>query len=603
MNPAGFDLVPVLPVTAPFTPDQRAWLNGYSAGRFASFAPASELAPSSAAPKPSLLILYGSQSGSAEALARRLAAEAGSKGFEARLFEANSYEKAAWAKESRLLLVSSTWGEGDPPDNAAQFWAHLNSPAAPPLAGLEYAVLALGDKNYSDFCGAGKKFDDRLRELGGKPLCPRAECDVDYQAAAKAWCESLWPLLCRAVPPGAPQPAGSAVPKTPSPVQAAAAVESKPAGHTRENPFPAKLLLNRPLNGSGSAKETRHYEFSLEGSDLAYEAGDALGVVPSNCRALVKEILGALGFDGEEAVTDPSGRETSLGRALLDGYQITQPPEGLLKLLAERSADQTLRHLLRPENKEALGKFLFGREVIDLLLQFKPASLEPGELVACLRKLQPRLYSIASSPKAHAGQVHLTVSTVRYESFGRERKGVCSTFLADRAVPGGSVPVFVQKSPNFKLPPDGSRPVIMIGPGTGIAPFRAFLHERLACGHGGRNWLFFGEQCAARDFLYREELAEMARHGHLTRLDTAFSRDQARKIYVQDRMREQTGEFWKWIENGAHVYVCGDAKRMAKDVDAALHEIIRSSGGRSEADAAAFVQEMKAARRYQRDVY
>ena len=593
------ELVPVLPPSAPFTPDQRAWLNGYVAGRFASFAALPEFTPAKSTPKPSLLILYGSQSGTAETLARRLSTEAAQKGFNPRLFEANAYEKAAWAAESRFVLITSTWGEGDPPDNATAFWTHLNSPAAPALSNLHYAVLALGDKNYSDFCGAGKKFDERLKQLGAKPLCARAECDVDYQSTANAWCEALWPLFQGAV--SSEESLASAV--TAGLIAPPALAETKSLTYGRENPFLAPMLLKRRLNGSGSAKETRHYEFSLENSGLAYEAGDALGVVPGNCPDLVKEILAALGFDGEEAVTDPAGRETSLGRALLHSYQITQPPPGLLKLLAERSADSTLRNLLLPENEARLKEFLYGREVIDLLLQFKAPSLVSAELVACLRKLQPRLYSLASSPKAHPNRVHLTINTVRYESHGRARKGVCSTFLADRVESSAKVPVFIQSSPNFKLPQDGSKPIIMIGPGTGIAPFRSFLHERLACGHGGRNWLFFGDQSATTDFLYKEELVEMHRSGHLTRLDTAFSRDQARKIYVQDRMREQTRELWKWIEEGAHVFVCGDAKRMAKDVDAALHEVIRVAGGKSGEAAVALVQEMKTARRYQRDVY
>ncbi|MBV9488636.1 MAG: sulfite reductase subunit alpha, partial [Verrucomicrobia bacterium] len=381
---------------------------------------------------------------------------------------------------------------------------------------------------------------------------------------------------------------------------AGAAVPAK-AAYSRKNPFPAALLTNRKLTAEGSGKETRHYEISLAGSGLSYEVGDALGVIPTNCPALVDDLLHVLNCDGEEAVPTPEGEEESLRTALLRHYEITKIPATLLKAVAERSSDRTLADLMRPEEKEALSHYLWGREIVDLLLDFASVTLSPAEFVSHLKKLQPRLYSISSSLKAFPEQVHLTVSTVRYDSFGRKRKGVCSTFLADRVT--GPVPVFVQVSHSFRLPADGRTPIVMVGPGTGVAPFRAFLHERRVASAQGRNWLFFGEQRAATDFYYRDELEAMLADGHLTKLSTAFSRDQGQKVYVQHRMLEHGPELWAWLQDGAHFYVCGDASRMAKDVDLALHAIIETHGGLGKGGAAEYVKKLKADKRYQRDVY
>jgi len=336
---------------------------------------------------------------------------------------------------------------------------------------------------------------------------------------------------------------------------------------------------------------------------LSYEAGDALGVLPANCPALVGDILAALGCDGEEAVKAPDGSETSFRNALLRHHGITQPTSALLEAIADRAQSAELKSYLAPANKAALEKHLHGREVIDFLLAHPLARFTPPEFVALLRKLNPRLYSIASSPKAHPGEVHLCVGIVRYEAHSRGRKGVCSTFLADRVEGEAAVPVFTQVAHGFRLPANLDTPVIMVGPGTGIAPFRAFLEERQATAARGRNWLFFGDQKRSTDFLYRDELETMFKGGVLTKLDLAFSRDQADKIYVQHRMIEHAKELWSWLEDGAHFYVCGDAKRMAKDVDAALHELIQTAGGKSREQAAEYVAALKSAKRYQRDVY
>ena len=596
--------IPYIPDSAPFTPEQRAWLNGYLAGLFSDAdvpALSTELngaAPKSAPDQP-LLLMFGSQTGTGEQLAKRIANEAGKRGFAPRVVDMNAFASVDLRQEQRLLIVTSTWGDGDPPDNAAAFWQHLNSEAAPKLDHLNFSVLALGDKNYSDFCGAGKKFDDRLEKLGAKRVHPRGECDVDYEPSAKAWMEGLWPVL-------KPDGANGELTITNGRIAAPAtspAVHQPSASFSRTNPFPARLLTNRRLNAAGSAKDTRHLEISLAGSGLTYEVGDALGVLPTSCDALVEEILQALNCDGEEAVKAPDGAEVSLRIALLRHYQITQPIPGFVKAVAERSGDAGLQGLLDPARKTELENYLHGREVIDLLLGFPAAKFAPVELVGLLRKMSPRLYSISSSPKAHPDEVHLTVGVVRYEAHGRRRGGVCSTFFADRVGPETPVPVFVQTAKGFRLPGDGDVPVIMIGPGTGIAPFRAFLEERQAVGAKGRNWLFFGDQQKDLDFLYREQLESMQQAGVLTRLDLAFSRDQPEKFYVQNRMLEHAAEFWNWLEAGAHLYVCGDAKRMAKDVDAALHRIIETAGGRSAAQAAECVQALKTAKRYQRDVY
>ena len=371
--------------------------------------------------------------------------------------------------------------------------------------------------------------------------------------------------------------------------------------YSRKNPFHAKLKTNRKLTKEGSAKDTRHFEIVLEGSGLAYEVGYSLGVFPTNSPALVEEILGVLGFNGEEPVADPNGNTVTIREALTSYYVITQKDKKLLAAIAEKAPSAThFVPMTTPEGKAELDAYVWGREVIDPLLAHPAAKFTPDEFVKCLRKLQPRLYSIASSQKAHPSEVHLTVAAVRYESHGRKREGVCSTFLADRAE---TVPVFVHTAKHFRVPEDLSTHVIMVGPGTGIAPFMAFLQERKVSGATGKNWLFFGDQKASTDFLYREELESWQNEGILHKLSTAFSRDQSEKIYVQHRMLEAAEELFGWLEQGAYFYICGDASRMAKDVDTALHQVVEKAGGKSPEDAAAYVEELKKSKRYRKDVY
>lgn len=643
--------VPFIPDNAPFTPAQRAWLNGFLAGIFSGAHPA--IAPTvaaAAAVKITVNVLVGSESGNSEALAKRVAKAAQKRGFESKAISLDKITAKDLAHEKYALIISSTFGDGDPPENAKAFHTGLHASSQPQLANLSYSVLALGDKNYEQFCKCGVDFDTRLEALGAKRIYERVDCDVDYEADFQRWESGVFGVLEAIARNAPPTPATSSMEATPSsgkhdpsgpartpsfgatamtgdvpfeaghvPAAASAgmtgtitdpgearAVMTQPAPsavpvYSRRNPFPARLLVNRKLTGEGSAKDTRHFEISLQGSGIVYEVGDALGVVPANCPTLVDELLHVLNRDGEEAVSGPDGGEVPLRAALLRHYEITKVPALLLKAIAERSSDRMLADLMKPEARDALTHYLWGREIIDLLAEFASVTFTPAEFVSHLRQLQPRLYSISSSLKAHPEQVHLTIAAVRYESLGRKRKGVCSTFLADRA--NGTVPVFVQVSHSFRLPKSGDTPIILVGPGTGVAPFRAFLHERRAAGAKGRNWLFFGEQRTATDFFYRDELDAMTADRHLTRLSTAFSRDQAEKTYVQNRMIENGAELWSWLQEGAHFYVCGDARRMAKDVDAALHSVVATHGGLSKDAAAEYVQNLKSEKRYQRDVY
>jgi sulfite reductase (NADPH) flavoprotein alpha-component len=592
--------IPFIPESAPFTAEQRMWLNGFLAGVFSNANPPGATALASAlgldaGPKTPLTVLYGSQTGTAEGLAKKTAKVAESRGFAPKLVSMDKYSDVDLTKEENVLVITSTYGDGDPPDMAQAFWNWLKSDTAPKLEHLRYSVLALGDTNYSAFCEFGKKCDERLAALGAKRVADRKDCDTDYETPAAEWTTSVFDALGDAhAGNGANGSNGSAA-------SAGTDAANASEGWSRKNPFPARLLTNRRLSAEGSGKDVRHFEISLTGSGLTYEVGDALGVFPSNCPVLVSEILATLGCDGEEAVKTADG-EMPLRLALTQHFDITKPSQELLSAVAKHSPGAVFAQMLDPSKKDELKKWLYGREVMDVL-GCLTSPIAAQEFVALLKKITPRLYSISSSLKAHPDEVHLTVAAVRYDAHGRSRKGIASTFLADRVGDTGAVPVYVQPSHGFKPPANGDTPMIMVGPGTGIAPFRAFLEERLATGAKGRNWLFFGDQKRATDFLYQEQLEGWVKDGHLTRLDLAFSRDQAEKIYVQSRMLEAAAELWSWLEAGAHFYVCGDASRMAKDVDAALHTVIEKAGGKSGDEAKAYVERLKSEKRYQRDVY
>lgn len=583
-NPAGG--VPSLPPHAPLAEPTRLWLDGLLAGMFSRVAlgaplqlggevQASLAAPASAAVP--VTLLWASQTGNCEDLAERFARRLGEAGCAVELAGMAGYPLEKLARAGNLLLLSSTFGDGDAPDNGQAFWDQLKA-GQPDLSALRYAVLALGDPSYDQFCRHGKNLDARLAELGASRLVERVDCDTDFDEPAAAWLASLLPLL-------KPEPA----------VVEAPVASATTATVSKEQPAASRLVVNLRLNSVGASKDTRQFAFALGDSGLTYEAGDALGVWPRNCPELVGEVLELARLDGEQPVSVAKVGDMPLREALAAHYEIARPSAEALALIAERSGSTELRGLL--ERKEELKDWLWGRQLADVLQAF-PAEHAAGELLGSLKRLQPRLYSISSSPKAHAGEVHLTVAAVRY---GR-RKGVASTFLADRAGEG-EVPVFVQSGKHFRVPAQGDVPMVMIGPGTGVAPFRGFLHERRARGDTGRNWLFFGEQHAATDFYYRDELEAMQRDGLLTHLSLAFSRDQAEKVYVQDRIREQGAELWRWLEEGAQLYVCGDASRMARDVDTALREVARDHGGLSEDKAAEYIRGLAEQKRYLRDVY
>jgi sulfite reductase (NADPH) flavoprotein alpha-component len=616
--------VPHIPESAPFPKEQRAWLNGMFAGMYSE----AEVDPTAldGAEQPasnafSVTVVYGSQSGNAERLSRNATKALDEQGFRPERHDLADFDLEQLEEAQVLLMLCSTHGEGDMPDNADLFWQELAGDAAPDLDHLHYSVLALGDSSYLDFCQAGKDFDHRLDELGAERFVDRVDCDVDYEEPFEDWLDEVVAGLHdltqaddgdgEADPSGPSGDGAAAVSSGDGTAGTAAAVEASvssaasssaaSATHDKNNPYDAPLLENRLLNTSGSNKEVRHYALSLEDSGLSYEAGDALGVVPRNCPSLVDAVLDGLGCEGDEEVTGTDGEPVTLYDALLSQYALRELPAPMLKVVAERTSGTGLSDLL--DDKAATREYLAERDLVDLLHEYPVDDWAPQDFVEQLRTLQSRLYSIASSPAAHTGQVHLTVGTVRYSARDRRRKGVCSTFLADRVESNDTLPVYLQPNKRFGLPDDPDRPIIMVGPGTGIAPFRAFLHERRAGGAAGPNWLFFGDQYEDTDFLYREEMASLRDDGTLDRMSTAFSRDQDEKVYVQHRMMEHADALYGWLEEGAHFYVCGDMTRMAKDVDDALHRIIQQVGGASDDGAQDYVMQLKKEGRYQRDVY
>jgi sulfite reductase (NADPH) flavoprotein alpha-component len=613
-------MISVIPEGAPFTTEQRQWLNGFLAGLH-SHAWLGSDAPTGHAPQTEepaakgspLLILYGSQSGNAEGLAHDLAATVrmrqGRASLNPRVIGMEHFADIDFSAEKHILVISSTWGEGEMPDNAKAFWEWLQSDKAPPLGHAAFAVLGLGDRNYRRFCQAGKYFDGRIAELGARRLRPLCECDTDFETAAHAWLEAVAGVLDAELSPLSPDGDGGVAGRGENGKGEPWLAHTGPtaSSYDKKNPFPAVMLENQPLNARASAKDTRHLAFSLVGSGLEYKAGDALGILPRNDYDLADRLILRLNCGGNERVTLPWGEEGTLRSALLARLDLRRGSVKLLEALlqgarnpGERARLETL--LASPESDDSRA-YLKERDTLDVLDDFSKSHPDPQAVVAALARLTPRLYSIASSPKAHPGEVHLCVGIVRENVGGRLRRGVASTYLAERVPLGTTVPVFVQPSAHFGVPETPGVPLIMIGPGTGIAPFRAFLEERRERSDKGRNWLFFGDQHRAKDFLYRDEIEALHGSGFLTRLDLAFSRDQAEKVYVQDRMLENSRRIFAWLEEGAHFAVCGDAKRMAKDVDAALQRIVAQEGGMTEEKAKEYVEGMRKEKRYVRDVY
>ncbi|MGJ8639726.1 MAG: assimilatory sulfite reductase (NADPH) flavoprotein subunit [Opitutaceae bacterium] len=596
---------PFVPNTSPLAPeqaqllnsvlptlqaDQLIWLEGFISGLRAGkgAAPAATTTP---AATPLLTVLYGTESGNSETLADLTVKVANKSGFKAKAINMGDIKPAKLKGVENLLVIVSTWGEGDAPETAVDFHAAFMGDQAPKLENTRFSVLALGDTSYEHFCKIGKDFDARLEALGAKRVYDRVDCDVDYDDAFAAWQKGALAALAAEA-----KPAASAATSTVT-TSAAPAVK-----YSRKNPFPAELTERVMLNGAGSAKETIHLEFNLEGSGLEYTAGDALAVVPHNADDVVDAIIKTTKLDPDAPVLIKE-EEFTLKTALTSQLDITAISLPVVKRYNEIAKDPKLAELLDPANKAKFQDYIWGREIIDVINDFPAKEITADALVGIMRKLPPRLYSIASSPKAHENEVHLTVGVVRYDAYDRERKGVCSTYLAERAAEGGKVEIFVTPNKHFKVPANTDAPIIMVGPGTGIAPFRAFIEERKATEAKGKNWLFFGDQHYLTDFLYQTEWQDYLADGILTKLDVAFSRDQKEKVYVQDRMRENAKELYQWIQDGASFYVCGDASRMATDVDVALHDIIEKEGGMSAEDAAAFVKQLKSDKRYLRDVY
>lgn len=563
------------------TPEQRAWLSGYlaaSTGHIATGATAGS--------GKTLTVLYGTESGNSEGLADKTVKEAKKRGFKASMRNLVDLKMKDLAAMENIALIVSTWGDGEPPEAVEGFYNAFMK-GEEDLKKVKFSICALGDTSYDKFCQTGKDFDARFEALGAERLAARVDCDVDYDESFNTWQKAFFDAL------------GSAGGVTTTATAAfAPAVE-----YGRSQPFPAEVIENIVLNGEGSSKETIHVELDLDGSGLDYEAGDALAVVPVNAADVVDAMLSAGGFSGEENVTLKGEAACSLRQALTYKLDITGLSRAVVKKYQDLVKSSELEALLADDAKDDFKVWSWGRQIVDLLELYPAEALTAQQLVEMMRKMPPRLYSIASSPKAHPGQVHLTVAAVRYHGHGKVRKGVASTYLADEAQVGQKVQVYVHKNKNFRLPEDDSKPVIMVGPGTGIAPFRAFIEERAERAAKGDTWLFFGDQRYTYDFLYQMELQDHLKNGALKRLDVAFSRDQPEKVYVQHKMIERGAEIYKWLELGGYFYVCGDAERMAKDVHQALIEVVAKHGEMSQEDAEAYVEGLKKDKRYQRDVY
>lgn len=573
------------------------WLSGYAAGLAArSGAGAAAVAapvaavPAAAVASP-LTIVFGTQTGNSKLLAERLKHQVESAGMPVRLVRASDYPVRELAKEKLLCVVISTQGDGDPPDDSRGFWDYVTGKRAPKLEGLRYAVLGLGDSSYPKFCEVGRVLDARFKELGATRLLERADCDVDFEPVATGWLDQAFARAREAMEPQ-DAPVAAVVP-----LRGAAA----PQAHGREAPFSAEVLANQRITGRGALKDVRHVELSLEGSGLEYAPGDALGVWPVNPPELVESFLSELKLDGGEAVAR-DGRTLPLSRWLSEELELTKLNRPFLERHAALSGSEDLKRLLGPQGTVGLRDLLASHQVIDVLRAHR-AGWSAKELVGALRKLAPRLYSIASSPKRVGAEAHLTVAVVDYQAFGTRHFGTASYHLATRTAGDDKVRVFIEPNERFRLPADGDRDVLMIGPGTGVAPFRAFVQERAEVGARGRSWLFFGEQHFRTQFLYQTEWQEALKKKALHRLSLAFSRDTAEKVYVQHRLREAGRDVYAWLEGGAYLYVCGDAQRMAPDVHEALVDIVSTHGGKSREDAEAWLLELREQRRYLRDVY
>lgn len=581
-------LVPTL------TESQKIWLSGYL----------SAITPSNVSETPStqtslleqtlietvkeITILYGSQTGNAQSLAKTFGKRLKESGFETIVQSMSDFKPNNLKKITNLLIIVSTHGEGEPPDTALAFHEFLHGKRAPKLENFQYSVLSLGDSSYEFFCQTGKEFDKRLEELGGTRLYPRIDCDLDYDEPANEWLEGVLA-----------SPQLNAHTKATTTLATSTFVEE--TTYSRTNPFYAEVLDVINLNGRGSNKQTFHVELSLENSGISYQPGDSLGIYPTNDPKLVDELINQLGFSPEENITiNKQGETLELREALLAQFEITVLTKPFVEKYASFAESMELNQLL---SDEKIKDYIEGRDLLDLVTDFPSVKLDAQTFVSLLRKLPARLYSIASSYTANPDEAHLTIGAVRYESNARERKGVCSIQIAERIQPGDKLPIYIQNNQNFKLPENPETPIIMVGPGTGVAPFRSFMQEREERGDSGKSWLFFGDQHFVTDFLYQTEWQNWLKDGILTKMNIAFSRDSSEKVYVQHRMLEHSKELYEWLEDGAVIYVCGDEKHMAHDVHQTLLTIIQKEGNRSLDSAEEYIGEMLQNKRYQRDVY
>jgi sulfite reductase (NADPH) flavoprotein alpha-component len=590
--------IPMLPKNAPFAPEdidalnkvvakstplQRSWLAGFFAGFEA--AQGSSAQPAAAAkPRAPLTILYASESGNCESLALKAKKVAQKHGLDAKVFDMADADMALLAKAKNLVVYAATWGEGDPPSRAIDFYAALMSDAAPRLDGVRFAVLALGDTAYAQFCEIGKKIDARLEALGATRAADRVDCDLDFAKQATAWTDGALGKLAPA-----DTGAGSATVVHVDFKGGVYQAEDDEPQFSAENPLEAEISALVNLNGTGSTRETWHVELAFQDPGFTYLPGDAIGVMPENDPELVDQLLRAAGL----------GSDAALLLKVQKGYDVTTLSKAAVENFAKLTGRADAKKLLEGD---AYTKFAADRQLVDLFETYSE-KLTAEQLLGLLRPLPGRLYSVASSLKAHQGEAHLLVGAVRWESHGKKRKGVASGYLADRRKMGDMARIYVKPNRHFRLPEDGNKPIIMIGAGTGVAPYRGFIEERLELGAKGKSWLFFGERNFTNDFLYQLDWQDHIAAGALTNIDVAFSRDQPEKIYVQHRLWERRADIQKWIADGAHLYVCGDEKGMAKDVDATLLKILTEAAKGDEDAGRAKLKELTKAGRYQRDVY
>ena len=573
---------PYFPKEAPFSGKQRQWISGFLAGlQQNSGSKTNKEVPDR---KTFVNFLYGTQTGNSETLAREAANLASKNNFKTELASLDEVSMDKLKEMKNVIFVVSTYGEGEMPDGAQLFWESLSSDIAPKLHEMQYGVLALGDTSYEMFCNAGKLIDFRLEQLGAKRLVNRIDCDLDFETHSKEWIKNTLQLF------------GDNKKLNITELDSS----NELVTWNKKNPFFAEISANKILSGKSSNKEIRHYEIELSDSGISYEVGDTLSVLPLNDKKLVELIIKRLGVNKSYR---PNTFKNTLQFLLLNNFEISSPNKDFINAISEISKDTKLKSLLDSNKKNKIDDFLLGKDILDLMNLDSSLTLTPEKFLSLLKPLQPRAYSISSSPNVHEGQVHLTISRVKWQNLDRIHKGVCSNFLADSESSVTQAGIFVTPNNSFRIPEDDLRSIIMIGPGTGLAPFRAFLEEREFRKAKGKNWLFFGDQTRKNDYIYKDEIMNFKKSGLLTKLDLAFSRDQKSKIYVQHKMKEAAYEFFKWIDEGAYIYVCGDANYMAKDVDIALHQIVKDQGKFNEVESKKYVDDLKREKRYLRDVY